>query len=151
MAEYANSTTVSSENSRAEIERILTRWGADEYAYMMRATEAQIAFSYKGLRVRFTLPLPDRNSKEFTMHSRGARTASAAQAAYEQSVRQKWRALALVVKAKLEAVQSGISTFEQEFYAHLVLPSGETIFESTSAQVDRMLSTGSRGPLMIEG
>lgn len=150
MAEYAKNTTVSSESSRAEIERILTRWGADEYAYMMRATEAQIAFSYRGLRVRFSLPLPDRNSKEFTMHSRGARTTSAAQNAYEQAVRQKWRALALVVKAKLEAVESEISTFEQEFYAHLVLPSGETIFEATSAQVDRMLSTGERGPLMIE-
>jgi hypothetical protein len=151
MAEYAKNTTVGSDTSRAEIERILTRWGADEYAYMMRATEAQIAFSYRGLRVRFTLPLPDRNDHEFTHHSRGQRTSTAAANAYEQAVRQKWRALALVVKAKLEAVESEISTFEQEFYAHLVLPSGETIYEATAAQVDRMLTTGARGPLMIEG
>lgn len=150
MGTYAANTDVTSEKSRGEIERILTRWGADEYAYMMKRDQAQIGFSYKGLRVRFILPLPDRNAAEFTMHSRGARTASAADAAYEQAVRQKWRALALVVKAKLEAVESGISTFEEEFYAHLVLPSGHTVFETTQHQVADMIQTGDRGPLMIE-
>ncbi len=150
MAEYAKNTTVGSDASRAEIERILTRWGADEYAYMMSRDKAQIAFTYKGMRVRFILPLPDRMDREFTHHSRGKRTDSAAAAAYEQAVRQKWRALALVVKAKLEAVESDISTFEQEFYAHLVLPSGQTVFEATAQQVSRMVESGDRGPLMLE-
>lgn len=150
MATYAANTEVTSDKSRAEIERILTRWGADEYAYMMKATQAQIAFSYRGMRVRFVLPLPNRNASEFTHHSRGKRTDSAAAQAYEQAVRQKWRALALVVKAKLEAVESEISTFEQEFYAHLVLPNGKTVFESTSHQVATMLNTGDQGPLMLE-
>jgi len=150
MATYAANTEVTSDKSRAEIERILTRWGADEYAYMMKATQAQIAFSYRGMRVRFVLPLPDRNANEFTHHSRGKRTDSAAAQAYEQAVRQKWRALALVVKAKLEAVESEISTFEQEFYAHLVLPNGQTVFESTAHQVATMIQTGDQGPLMLE-
>lgn len=150
MATYAANTEVSSDKSRAEIERILTRWGADEYAYMMSRDRAQIAFTYEGLRVRFVLPLPDRDNREFTHHSRGARTASASNAAYEQAVRQKWRALALVVKAKLEAVESGISTFQEEFYAHLVLPNGQTVFESTAGQVDTMIRTGKSGPLMLE-
>lgn len=150
MAEYAKNTAVNSESSRAEIERILTRWGADEYAYMMRATEAQVGFTYHGMRVRFVLPLPDRNDPEFTRHSRGQRTPSAASNAYEQAVRQKWRALALVVKAKLEAVESGISTFEEEFYAHLVLPNGQTIFEATAVEAEQMMQSGDRGPLMIE-
>lgn len=150
MGEYAKNTTVNSESSRSEIERILTRWGADEYAYMMKADQAQIAFSYHGLRVRFVLPLPSRADREFTHHSRGPRTPSARDAAYEQAVRQKWRALALLVKAKLEAVESGISTFEEEFYAHLVLPSGQTIFEATGIQVGQMMQSGDRGPLMLE-
>lgn len=150
MAEYAKNTTVGSEASRAEIERTLTRWGADEFAYMMKSDQAQVAFSYKGLRVRFVLPLPSRNDREFTHHSRGVRTASARDNAYEQAVRQKWRALALVVKAKLEAVESGISTFEEEFFAHLVLPSGQTIFEATAIEAAQMMQSGDRGPLMIE-
>lgn len=150
MGTYAANTEVSSDKSRAEIERILTRWGADEYAYMMSKDRAQVAFTYNRLRVRFVLPLPDRNSPDFTHHSRGKRTPSAAEGAYEQAVRQRWRALALVVKAKLEAVESGISTFEQEFYAHLVLPNGQTVFEATSEQAGIMMATGDRGPLMLE-
>lgn len=150
MTEYASKTTVSSESSRSEIERILTRWGADEFAYMSKIDSAQVAFSYRGMRVRFVLPLPSRNDREFTHHSRGQRTSSAAASAYEQAVRQKWRALALVVKAKLEAVESEISTFEEEFYAHLVLPSGQTIFEATAIEAGQMMQSGDRGPLMIE-
>lgn len=151
MTKYASGTDVSSDRSRAEIERTLARWGADSFAYMTTRTQAQIAFEYEGKRIRFALPLPDRDSREFTRTPTGkSRVASAVAAAYEQAVRQKWRALALVVKAKLEAVESGISTFEQEFYANLVLPNGQTVFEATLPQVVRAIHTGDRGPLMIE-
>ena len=44
MGTYAANTDVTSDRSRAEIERILTRWGADEYAYMMGRERAQMAF-----------------------------------------------------------------------------------------------------------
>lgn len=151
MGTYASSTEVSSDKSRAEIERTLSRWGADSFAYMTNRSQAQIAFEYDGKRIRFLLPLPDRDSREFTVTPTGkARVRSAADAAYEQAVRQKWRALNLVVKAKLEAVESGISTFEQEFYANVVLPNGQTVFEATSPQVAQMISAGDRGPLMLE-
>lgn len=151
MGTYASSTEVSSDRSRAEIERTLSRWGADSFAYMTNRSQAQIAFEYDGKRIRFVLPLPDRDSREFTLTPTGkARVRSASDAAYEQAVRQKWRALNLVVKAKLEAVESGISTFEQEFYANVVLPNGQTVFEATSPQVAQMISVGDRGPLMLE-
>jgi hypothetical protein len=147
---YASKTDVSSDRSRNEIETTLRRYGADEFGYMSGRDRAQVAFSYKNLRVRFVLPMPDPQDREFTHHSRGVRTASARDAAYEQAVRQKWRALALVVKAKLEAVESGISTFEEEFFAHLVLPGGQTVFESVAGQVDSMIASGRPGSLMIE-
>lgn len=151
MATYASNTEVSSDRSRAEIERTLERWGADSFAYMTNRTQAQVAFEYEGKRIRFVLPLPDRDSREFTMTPTGKlRVGTAAAAAYEQAVRQKWRALNLVVKAKLEAVESGISSFEQEFYANIVLPNGQTVFEATIPQVVRAIQTGDRGPLMLE-
>lgn len=150
MGTYAANTDVTSDRSRAEIERILSRWGADEFGYMTTRGQAQVAFSYRSIRVRFILPLPDRDSPEFTRHSRGVRTASAAESAYEQAVRQKWRALALVVKAKLEAVESQISTFEEEFFAHIVLPNGSTVYQSVSGEVQRMIAAGDRGALMLE-
>lgn len=150
MGTYAANTSVSSEKSRAEIESILGRYGASHYGYMTSPTGAQVAFQFEGRQIRFALELPDRNSREFTHHARGARTASAASEHYEQAVRQRWRALALVVKAKLEAVEAGIATFDQEFYAHTVLPSGRTVYEETSAEVARMIATGNTGRLMLE-
>lgn len=151
MGTYASTTEVSSDRSRAEIERTLSRWGADSFAYMSNRSQAQIAFEYDGKRIRFVLPLPDRDDRAFRLTPTGKPRAQAAAAtAYEQAVRQKWRALNLVVKAKLEAVESGISTFEQEFYANVVLPSGQTVFEATAPQVAAMISAGDRGPLMLE-
>ena len=51
-------------------------------------------------------------------------TAAAQQAAWEQVCRQRWRALLLIIRAKLEAVASGITTLENEFLANIVLPDG---------------------------
>lgn len=44
-----------------------------------------------------------------------------------QAERQRWRALFLVIKAKLESVESRIATFEEEFLAHIVLPDDRTV------------------------
>lgn len=148
---YAASTDVSSDRSRAEIERTLTRYGADQFAYMTSRERAVIAFVANDRQVRFELALPDRADPEFTHHSRGARTSSAAEAAYEQAVRQRWRALALVVKAKLEAVDAGIVSFEQEFMAHMVLPGGATVFETMAPAVARAYVTGDVRPLLQLG
>lgn len=148
MAQYAATTTVASDRSRAEIEKILTRYGADDFAYATNKDRAMIGFIAHGRQVRFTLPLPDRHSQEFTHHSRGKRTPTAAEEAYEQAVRQKWRALALMVKAKLEAVESGIVTFEQEFLPHTMLPNGQSVYEATREGIDSAYLTGTVAPLI---
>lgn len=139
---YAKSTDVSSSKSRQEIELTLERYGATQFAYATSESDAMVAFVAHEKQIRFILPLPSRNEREFTHHSRGVRTPSAAQDQYEQAVRQKWRALALVVKAKLEAVESGITTFEQEFFGNIVLPGGQTVYQTTGEQVARALATG---------
>lgn len=125
---YAASTDVPSDRSRAEIEKTLMRYGAEQFAYMTSSTQAAIAFVVSERQVRLTLTLPDRNSPEFTRTTTGrAKVPTAVAAAYEQAVRQRWRALALVVKAKLEAITVGISTLEMEFGMSMVLPDGQTI------------------------
>lgn len=152
MPTYAANTEVSSDRSRAEIERILARYGASHFGYMSEPTRALIAFRMGGRQVRFIVPLPDRNAREFTHTPTGkVATTTAAAAKYEQAIKQRWRALALVVKAKLEAVESGIAEFDQEFYAYTVLPSGRTVYEETSEQVKTMIDTGMPGRLMLEG
>jgi hypothetical protein len=126
MPQYAANTTVSVEKSRAEIERTLERYGATSFAYGWDRDRAVIQFAAQDRQVRFVLPLPDRTERRFTHHARGVRTPESAQKEWEQACRQRWRALALAIKAKLEAVESGISEFEDEFLAHIVLPNGST-------------------------
>ena len=149
---YAADTSVSSDRSRNEIERILHKYGADEFGYMTGSGVARIQFSKDGRMVRFTMPLPDRNSKEFTNTPLGRdRSSTQAALAYEQAVRQRWRALALVVKAKLEAVEAGISVFEEEFLANILLPGGQTVYEATRDGIDLAYVTGEAAPLIQIG
>ncbi len=144
MSRYAENTSVSVENSRAEIERTLRRYGADSFAYGWDQARAQIEFVHEDRRVRFVLPLPDRNSPEFklTASRKQRRSEAQAEAAWEQACRQRWRALALAIKAKLEAVAAEITTFEAEFLAHIVLPGGQTVGQAIAPQVEAAYETG---------
>lgn len=146
---YAETTTVSSEKSRAEIERILSRYGASSFMYGWIADSAQIAFDMNGRRIRFILPLPNKADKDFTNTPTGKpRAAKAIEDAYEQAIRQRWRALSLVIKAKLEAVESGITEFDDEFLAHIQLPNGSTVGQFMLPQIETAYATGKMPPLL---
>lgn len=141
MSRYAQKTTVPVERSRNEIEATLARYGAQQFMYGWDAGGALIAFVVEPSpgqkrQVRFHLPLPSRDEKRFTHHSRGRRTPEAAEREWEQACRQRWRSLLLVVKAKLEAVESGIATFEDEFLAYIMLPDGRTVGGWVTPQLD---------------
>lgn len=140
MSRYAATTSVSVERSRNEIETTLVRYGASQFMYGWEGSGAIIAFvvnTPQGKRqVRFELPLPSRDERRFTHHSRGRRTALEAERQWEQACRQRWRALLLVVKAKLEAVESGIATFEDEFLAYIMLPDGGTVGQLLGPQLE---------------
>ena len=148
---YAEKTTVPVMKSRNEIEATLTKYGATSFAYATQDNRAMIAFSMTGRQIKFMVDLPPRNRKDFTHSSRGARTLEAATAAWEQACRQKWRALALVIKAKLEAVEAGITTVENEFLAHTVLPGGETAGEWLNPQIDQAYLTGAMPSVLLLG
>ncbi|MEM7069928.1 MAG: hypothetical protein AAF478_13700 [Pseudomonadota bacterium] len=150
MSKFAEKTSVSADKSRAEIEKILARYGADQFMYGWQQHNAVVAFSMASRQVKFILPLPDRKSREFThTPERGnARSPQQAEAAYDQAVRQKWRALALVIKAKLEAVESGITVFEDEFMAHIVLPNGQRVGDWMAPQIASAYENGTMPPLL---
>jgi hypothetical protein len=136
MAKYAEGTSVPVERSQAEINKALSRFGADQLAYAS-STEPPavlVGFRAKGRLIRFHLPMP--NGKEF--HG----TELQIEKLFQAECRRRWRALLLVMKAKLEAVDSGITTFEQEFYAHTILPGGMTVYETTNKLVTKSLTEG---------
>ena len=131
-----------------EIERTLTRYGATAFGYMTEVGRAVIMFESKGRRMKFVLPLPSPDEKRFTHHSRGTRTKTQALAAWEQACRERWRALNLAIKAKLEAVECGIATFEDEFLAYICLPSGQTVGEALAPGIELAYQTGKMPALM---
>jgi hypothetical protein len=144
---YASETTVSPEKSRQEIETILKRYGASHYGYMSGPDAAAIAFQANNRRLRFTLPMPPK--KNYNTDKRGYwRAEGSITKAWEQAIRQRWRALALVIKAKLEAVEAGVSTFEEEFMSNIVLPSGQTMAEYALPQIAQAYESNQMPPLL---
>lgn len=147
---YAQGTEVPVGRSRGEIEHLLTRYGASEFMSGWSLTgRSIIAFKAKDRYIRFEVPMPAKDDKRFVRDGRGAvRTLLQREKAYEAEHRRRWRALALVIKAKLEAVESGIATFEHEFLAHIVLPGGQTVGEMVSPQIATAYETGRMLPLL---
>jgi hypothetical protein len=105
---------------------------------------AILGFRIHGRIIRYTIQLPDRNSPEFTLtpSRRYARSEKDQEAAYEQAVRQRWRALALVIKAKLEAVEAGITSIEDEFLSATMLPDGGTVGQWAEPQIRQAYEAG---------
>jgi hypothetical protein len=113
---YAAQTEVPVDRSRAAIESLLITHGATKYATGWDTGHDTIQFELFHRVIRFVLPRPD--------------AAKLRKDKYAQADRQRWRALYLVLRAKIEAVEAGIAIFEQEFLAFVVLPSGVTIGDS---------------------
>ncbi len=134
---YARHTTVSCEKSKTDVERTLTRYGATHFAYATMPEGSMVQFVFNGKRIKFLVPMPGRPTGD-----QGAYGYEAKYRRWEQSQRVKWRALGLVIKAKLEAVASGICTFEEEFLAHIVLPNGQTAGQHLIPRIDEAYRTG---------
>lgn len=150
MGRYGVDTSVSVERSIGEIQSTLQRYGADGFLHGWKGAQAMVQFEMQERRIRFMLVLPDRDAREFThTPSRGTkRSASQALEAWEQACRQRYRALALVIKAKLEAVESGITQFEDEFLAHIVLPDGSQVRDHVRPAIAASYERGAMVPLL---
>jgi hypothetical protein len=144
---FAAGTTVPVERSRAEVERILVRYGASAFSSSWDARRATVGFAFKRWHVRFDLEYPDPGERRFT-HAAGRyqpRSKADAARAYDAELRRLWRSLAILLKAKLDCVTSGVTTFEKEFLAALVIPgTNETVAELAIPQLTAARDNGSR-------
>jgi len=147
MSKYAENTSVPVGRSLSELKREINRFGATGFGYAEQGDRVQVIFECKGLRVRFDMQLPVR--KDFNLTDTGReRSWSVAEAEWEKACRRIWRSLTAVVKAKLVAVDDGISTFEQEFLAFVVLPEGDTIGDRMVPEIRHVARTGELPPLL---
>lgn len=151
MGQYAAGTGVSVDRSLDELRRTLRRFGAQQFAFSEEDDRTMVAFRKDGRLVRFSVSMPNPDDPAFTRTETGrVRKPSAAREAWEQACRARWRSLALLVKAKLAAIEDGIETFEQAFFAQLVLPGGQTVFEQVGEAALASIDGGGDAPLELE-
>lgn len=121
MTRFAEGTRVEVASSRAEIEKLVTRFGATRF---MIATDsvghtAAVQFFAKERMIRLTLSLGQKGPSGTPVPVTDA------------EARRRWRSLALLLKAKLVAVDDGLVEFEQEFLPNIVMADGVTVYERT--------------------
>lgn len=131
---YASRTDVPINRSRDELERLLEKVGADSVATMRDATAAAVAFRLNGRNYVLRVPYPI--EQRMTDAQR------------DQAIRSRWRSLVLLVKAKLVAVASGVTTPEREFLAAAMLPTGQTLSEHLEGHPEQLTTSGR---LMLPG
>jgi hypothetical protein len=144
---YAKDTTVTPERSRAEIEQTLRRYGADAFSFAFDGERAAIAFRMNERMVRFEVIVPPLSEFRYAKGYR-SRTETQQRAARDKIERQRWRALLLVIKAKLEAVESKIETFDEAFMPHLTLPDGSRFGDWAAPQIAEVYETGQMPDLL---
>jgi len=127
---YASRTTVPIDRSRAEIEKTLLRYKADQFGSAVdnETGRAMVQFRLDKRVIRFEVNLP-----------KG-----------EQALRSRWRALLLCIKAKLESVASGIETYDEAFLAHVVMPDGQTFGKVAIPQIHKAIESGVMPKTLIE-
>ena len=128
MAEYAARTRVPAEKTRLQIEELMRKRGADQFFSGSDGERAVLAFRLKGRHIRFVMPLA------------GARS--------QQQTWARWRALWLVIKAKLEAIDIGILTLEEAFLADTILPNKQTVAEVMLPQIEGAYASGQMPKLL---
>jgi hypothetical protein len=159
---YAKGTKVSVEKSKAEIEKLLRSFGASAFVSAWKDGKAIIEFALeineqlKGLRVRFEMKIPKKVDDKYTKNGYGNECSPAvAERLWESDVRANWRALGLLIKAKMAAVDADITSFESEFLAHIVVPSPSggttTTGDMLIPQLPRVYEDGVLPPLLPEG
>lgn len=142
---FAADTSVPEEKTRMEIDRLLRKAGANALGFLSTETYAEIAFVMRGRKIRMRLSLTADVSR--TPEGR-RRSESALATAQEKETRRRWRCLLLSLKAKLAAVEGGVSSFEDEFLAWTILPGGGTVGDATRARIAEAYRSGANVPLL---
>jgi hypothetical protein len=151
---FARNTRVSVDRSQAELQNILRRYGATQIAFDWGSAQdgsegVLIGFAMNKRLIKMKIRFPSKNDVAISPAGR-KRKPEALEREYVKAILQMWRALVLVVKAKLEAIAIGLTTIDDEFLGFIVLPSGQTIGEWAHRELEEIYKTG-KVPALIEG
>lgn len=136
---YAQHTKVDADRSQNEIKLLLRKRGANSFVTGESGGNFLLMFEMRDRRIKFIVPMltPGRGVAETKAKAEN---------------RRRFRALLLVLKAKLEAVDSKIVEFESEFLAHIVFDGNNTtVGERMVPQIGKALAEKSLPPLLGSG
>jgi hypothetical protein len=140
---YAEGTSVTVQSSQAELQLLLVRRGADQVVTGWDQTEgAMVQFRIQNRYVQLNVPKPDLTKLRKQHPQTDLERLEA------QEDRRMWRALILLAKAKFEAVDAGITSFDKEFLADLMLPNGKRFITAMRPQLEEMYATGKMPALL---
>lgn len=148
---YAERTTVPMEKSIAETITLIKRAGAVRCAQYDEPEGFQISFELHDRLIRFRVPFPKMDDMPQYNGNRVALTVARRREMLEQAKRQKARALMLVIKAKLESIESGVETFEEAFLPNIVLANKQTVYERIREPISIEYSTGVSSTNLLAG
>lgn len=132
---YAAQTEVAVSKTRIEIQKLVVdKHKATHFGMMDEPDLSIVVFRLASRNIRFNLPLK--------------RPPNMSEAAWAQFCRSRWRALLLVIKAKLESVESKIETLEEAFLSQTVMPGGDTVYEQLREPLRLRYEQNSNIPLL---
>lgn len=143
---YGKDTDVPFERSIAEIIGLLKKAGADQIGQFEDRTSFTLQFTLHDRMVRFRVRFP--TPGEIKAMTGPRQEISRVEAQWR---RQRGRALLLVIKAKLESVESEVETFEQAFLANVVLSDGSTVYDRVGHPIAVEYQSGKPSALLLSG
>jgi len=134
---FAKGTAVPVSKTRGEIEALVERYGANRFASGWQDDVdgvlcAAISFVARGRLVRFKLRMPTKDDLRATLKKKLGWRLTETRLGQEMGAeqRRRWRFLLLVLKAKLESIESGIESFDEAFLANIVTDGNLTVYEA---------------------
>jgi len=134
---YAEGTKVSVDTSRGELSAILAKHGVKRQGWMGDETADELFFELDGGQFRLRIEKPT-----LTEIRQMYPNAYDHQAKLEAEWRRRWRANVLLLKAKLEFIDSGDTTLDRELLPYRVLKDGRTLLEAMELDAIPLLEAG---------
>ena len=146
---YAETTTVPVEKSITEIIGLVKKAGAERVMQYDEPERFTIAFDLSGRHIRFGVALPQLDAVPAIRGDGRRRSNSEILAKRDAMQRQRARAVLLVIKAKLESVESEVETFEEAFLANIIMADGSTVYERVAQPIALEYSSGLPEQLLL--
>lgn len=138
MARYAKNTSVPISRSKAQIEDTLLRYDITEFGMGVSPRGDGIIFKKDGKVYKINVPNPNRDDYSTEIK-------------YEQARRQRWRILLISIKAKLEEIEAGLISFDDQFLAYMALPNGTTVGDFMRLPENRERLAKTKMPKLLTG